>query len=161
MTSLPTFPPLVGVSQETEGLLKIVALDPGTRVNPGVGVREATQHGHQAPVPEDTGWGVLSASDVTSGCLETTTEAFEVISGTRQPRLLHVRKQMGSTRDRDLLHVGHDTAQCCRKTAVVTLLKKSQELGLSVFTAGLDMYARGDLVHPAEAHHSRRGCLVE
>ena len=95
MTSMPTCTPLVRLSQETEGLLNIVAIDPGKRVNPVGGWREAQQQGHKAPVPEDKFLGVLSASEVTSGFLETTNEECEVISGTRQQRLLQGLKQMG------------------------------------------------------------------
>jgi hypothetical protein len=36
---------------------------------------------------------------------------------------------------------------------VLKLLKKSQELGLRFFTAGLDMEELGDLVNPAAEHH--------
>jgi hypothetical protein len=153
MTSLPTCTPLVGLSQETEGRLTIAAIDPGKRVHPVVGLREAKPYGHKAPFPEDTCLGVLSAREVTSGFLETTTEAFEGIRGTRPQRWLQVLKPRGRKRHRDLLHGGHSTDQVGRKTAVLKLLKKSQELDLRFFTAGLDMEELGDLVNPAAEHH--------
>lgn len=153
MASLPALTPLVRLSQQIEGVLKIVGIDPRERLDPGVGWREAQQQGHGAPLPEEKCLGVLSASDVTSGLLETTHEAFEIILGTRQQRLFQGIKQMGSKRDRDLLKGGHDTQQCGRKTAVLSCLKQSQSLRLRFLTAGLDMSEMSDLVNPAEEHH--------
>jgi hypothetical protein len=50
MASMPAFPPLVRLPQETERLRKVVGIDAGTRVNPGVRGREAKQNGHQTRV---------------------------------------------------------------------------------------------------------------
>src|SRR5262245_9470142 len=119
MASVPALTPLVRLAQQLEGMMKIVGIDPRERLNPVVGLREAKQHGHSATFPEDQFLGVLSARDVTSGFLDTTHEAFEIMSGTRQPGLLQVIKQLGSQRDSDLLKVGHYPQQFCRKTAVL------------------------------------------
>ena len=73
---MPALPPLLGWPQEIEDLLKIAGLDPGKRVNPVNGWREAKQHGHQTPFTQDTCLGVLAASNVTSGFLDATNEKF-------------------------------------------------------------------------------------
>lgn len=88
MASVPALTPLIRLSQQMEGMMKIVGVDPSKRLNPVVGLGEAKQHGHKAPFPEDKCLGVLSTSHVTSGFLETTNEEFEIIIGTRQQRLL-------------------------------------------------------------------------
>jgi len=120
-------------------VMKLIGIDPGTRVTPVVGVREAKQRGHKATFPQDKFLGVLPARDVSSAFLDATNEEFEIIIGTRQQRLLQVLKEMGSQRDSDLLKVGHDLQQVCRKTAVFKLLNTCQELRLRFFAAGLGL----------------------
>jgi hypothetical protein len=71
-----------------EDVMKIVGVDPGKRVNPVVGLREAKQHGDKAAFSEDTCLGVLSAGDMTPRFLDTTNEEFKIIIGARQQWLL-------------------------------------------------------------------------
>jgi hypothetical protein len=158
---VPALPPLSRLPQEIEDVLKSVGIDSGTRVHPVVGVREAKQHGHKAAFPQDTCLGILSASDVTSGLLEATTEAFEIMIGTRPQRLFQVRQQMGSQGDGHLLHVGHYTPPVCRKTTLLKRMYTGQELRLSFLTACLSLQEVSQLVNPAEASHQRLTCLLE
>ena len=135
--------------------MKIVAIDFGKRVNPVVGVGETKQHGDKAAFSQHTCWRVLSASDVTPGFLDATNEEFEVISGTRQQRVLQVIKQMGSQGDGNLRHRGPHTQQCCWKTALLKFLNTCQELRLSCLTVCLGLHEMSDLVNPAEEPDSR------
>jgi hypothetical protein len=62
MASVPALTPLIRLSQQIEGMMKLVGIDPSKRLNPVVGLREAKQHGHKAPFPEDKCLGVLSTT---------------------------------------------------------------------------------------------------
>ena len=134
-------------------MMKLIGIDPGQRVTPVVGVREAKQRGHQATFPQDTFLGVLPAREVSSAFLDATNEAFEIMIGTRQQRWLQVLKERGSTRDSDLLHGGHYRQQVCRKTAVFKLLHTGHELRLRCFAAGWGLEEMSNLINPAEEHY--------
>jgi hypothetical protein len=77
MTSVPALPPLLGLPQAIEALIKIVGIDPGKRVNPIDGWGEAKQYGHRAAFPQDEFLGVLAASNVTSGFLDATNRHYQ------------------------------------------------------------------------------------
>jgi hypothetical protein len=133
-----------------KAVMKLIGIDPGKRVTPVVSVRAAKQRGHTATFPQDQCLGVLPARDVPSAFLDATNEAFEIMIGTRQQRLLQVRKEMGSKRDRELLKGGHSMQQVGRKPAVFKLLNTCQELRLRFFAAGLGLQEMSQLINPAE-----------
>jgi hypothetical protein len=110
-TSVPALTPLISLPQEIEAVMKLMGIDPGERANPIGGLREAQQQGHQAAFSEEKVLGVLSACDVTPGCLDTTTEEFQIIMGARQPWVLQGITQMGRQGQGDLLNVGRHMHQ--------------------------------------------------
>jgi hypothetical protein len=147
---VPALPPLRSLPQEIEDPMKIVGIEPGKRVNPVVGFREAKQHRHKATFPQDKVLSVRSAGAVTPGCLETAKQEFQISIGTWQQWWLEVLKQMGSKGAGDLLNVGHYTPQFCRKTALLKLMYKGQSLRWGFRKAGLSFQEMSDLMNPAE-----------
>ena len=104
--------------------MKIVGVDPGKRVNPVVGLREAKQHGDHAAFSEDTCWGVLAAGEMPPRVLDTTHEAFQLMIGARQPWWLEVLKEMGRQGQGHLLHVGHHLQQFVGRAAWLKVVHK-------------------------------------
>jgi hypothetical protein len=104
MTRVPTFTPLLGLPQEMKCVAKIVEIDVRKRVNPGMSLREAKEHGDKAAFSQPKVLGVLSPCDMTPRFLETTNEAFQIMIGMRQQGLLHVLKQLRRKCSSDLLN---------------------------------------------------------
>jgi hypothetical protein len=125
---MPALTPLIRLPQEIKGVMKLIGINPGKRLNPVVGLGKAKQHGHKAAFPKNKFLRFLSAGDVPSGFLDATNEEFKIIIGTRQQRLLHVLKKIGSTCHGALLQGGHYVQEFFVKTALLEAVYKCQEL---------------------------------
>ena len=109
-----------------EDVMKIVGVDPGKRVNPVVGLREAKQHGDHAAFSEDTCLGVLAAGEMPPRLLDTTHAAFQIMSGARQQGWLEGLKEMGRQGQGHRLHVGHHIQQFVVRAALLKVVHQCQ-----------------------------------
>jgi hypothetical protein len=160
MARMPAFPPLVRLPQETERLLNVVGIDAGTRVNPGVRVREAKQHGHQTAFPQHQGWGVLATGGMPSGFRETPHKPFAVMSGARPEGWRAERTQLGHKRHSARLHRGDHAQPCGMRTTLVPAPPTRHDRRWRRLTARFGVQEVRHRRHPRQASLAWLTCLL-
>ena len=124
---VPALTPLISVPHEQEEMMHLIGSDPGKRLNPGVGLGKATQHGHKAAFPQHQFWRGLPAGEVSARCFDAAHAEVTSSLGTRPQRWLHVRKQSGSQGRGALLPVGPHRQEVFVRPAVAEAVSTGQE----------------------------------
>jgi hypothetical protein len=160
MASRPAFPPLVRLPQETERLRKVVGIDAGTRVNPGVRGREANQTGHQTAFPQHKGWGVLATGGMPSGFRETPHKPFEVMSGARPEGWRDELQQLGHKRQSARRNRGDQAQPCGMRTTLLPAPPTRHDRRWRRLTARFGVQEGRQRRPPRKASLEWRTCLL-
>ena len=160
MTRGPTLTPRLGLPQEIACVAQIVELDVWQRGNPGIGVREAHEHGDQTAFAPHHVLGVLSPCDRTPRFLETPNEEFRIMMGTRQSWRLQVLQQRGRPCHRDLLNVSTHVQACVLRTVWSKGGHKLPQWRWRFLAAWFSVQAVGKVVQPTETPDSLCKCLL-